>query len=537
MKKFSKLTILLLTAAMVLSGCGSSSNVYGTYNGNDYTTINKIDGIVFSVPASITKKSTAVTRVADDQGFESSGVYSYANGSDEYMLFCMDELIILAQKGTKYNFSETDDKLSALDNSGVLDSWCSADGKKLTYSDSTSDGVYKIVANVKEEISITTELFGDYVGKLATLESGDDEWSVLVGVKADSVSKMTSRQESVVNTIVNSARVSESEDIEETEYDFVGGEGAIEENTDSAETEVTEETDDVVEEVPVEEGSDTIEETVEEETPQEEIPVEEEVVSETSEEKETDSESEVTEPSEIISAEEDSEEDVTTETETENETSAETVEDTEEEEIASSTSEETVAQTKENHTATVHDNQNVIYTDQDTIKKSSVYSMLSLMDVGIFGTQGVIANDYEIGAVQLTKIYSGDEAKKIIELDAANSDYYKYSDAPDGYHYEVAEYSLFFKKGVTEDTVPYVDVKMLGMNGEALVFKGVTASSRTYEALTESSYDDTVKMTTTMRVFYAVPNGCKEYILKFGDGNVNDTEGRIAAYYRIPTNG
>ena len=57
---------------------------------------------------------------------------------------------------------------------------------------------YKIISNVTAEVVITSELYGDYSGKLATIESGDEEWSLFVGVVAPSTGAMSKEQAAMV---------------------------------------------------------------------------------------------------------------------------------------------------------------------------------------------------------------------------------------------------------------------------------------------------------------------------------------------------
>ena len=69
----------------------------------------------------------------------------------------------------------------------------------------------------------------------------------------------------------------------------------------------------------------------------------------------------------------------------------------------------------------------------------------------------------------------------------------------------------------------YVNVKLRGMDGENLKFRGIAYSQRTYDI----SVSD-----TEFYSFYAVPNGCREYVLEIGEG-AGKSEGVVSAYYVV----
>lgn len=498
MKTIYKKLFPVIISIIALTGCGSSStSLYSKSSDDGYVNISKVDGITFNIPEIISTRATAITRVADDQEFESNNIYSYANGDDEYMLFCMNDLIVLAQKGTTYGFSESDDKDSCLDNSGVLDSWCDIDGKKLNYIDGTENGTYKIIANVDEEISITTEMYGDYVGKLSVIDDGENEWSLLVGVKADSVSDMSSEQADVVNAIASSMTLSTANDnsSQGSSYAVIAGSNS---SNSSSSNSISDSSISMSEEEKSNAASSIS--SSEEITDNADAGSQSSDISGSSSSSSSDSAASSTSVSNIASSDGSAD--------------------------ASSSVSSTVKSEKST-TPTEHTNQTVVK-DKEAVLESNVYSMLDIGDMGLYSTMGEYKATY--GAIRLNKIYTGDEAKAIIKEAAAEDDLYDYFDAPDGYSWQVAEYDIYYHD---EGFQSYVDVKMEGLDGHALVYRGVKASQRTYDADNESEYDSDNNRSLKMRVYYAVPNGCNEYVLKFGDGTPDTDNGSMAAYYYI----
>lgn len=489
--QYIKAACLVASISLMLSGCGSKKNAAYDDAGADYATISSVDGIIFNVPQAFTSKATAVTRIANDQEFTNDGIYSYTNGNDEYMFFCMDELIILANKGTSFNFSETADKESALSTSSVIDSMCSKLGKKLNYTESDADGVYKLVADVSENVAITTELYGDYIGKLAVIEDGTDEWSVLAGVKGSSLSDIPKEQLKVIDTVVGSMKATH-------------GNYAIQDNTPDYDVVIDEAKGDVTENVSVEipEKEDGGEEAVNETS--------EEITEELKEDTEP-----VTEEDEVIFEEAKEE--------------AKPEEPKEEPEVQEPKEEEPVTEEpKEEDTGEkVRSNQRKRDLSEAKVYDSDVYSLLN---IGNYGLMVSADTDGEIQypVVHLKNVYTGQDAVDMVKKQASSTTRYDYFEAPLGYSWQVAEYDVIYTGEKHE-----VDVRMLGVDGNTLKYRGVPAPQRTYYM----DYDITeVEETGTLqniKVFYAVPNGCKEYVLKFGDGKVGTETEHYSAYYHV----
>ena len=409
----SKLLIFVLLLSLCLSGCGKTS-VYST-PGSSYAEINCIDGLSFYVPFSVTNQATAVTQIVDGMGYDSNSIYSYNNGEDTYILFCMDQLIILAEKGTNFGFKDSANKANNIGNSSIVNTWFEPLGKKLSFEDETNNGIYKIICNVSAEVVITSELFGDYIGKLAVIDANDSEWSLFVGVVAENTSEMSGQQLSLVNAIVESMQCKAKTEVAKTEYDVV-----IEHNLETTE-EVSSPTP-----IPTENPL-----QVEENEPKPEEMGE-------SEEDTTNTEDEVIieDNSEDVTAE-----DIPTPTPISDDINIEETENTEETSIPLPTSTPVTSLEKKGMNV---NNQKTIEKEAGKAYASDEYSMLAIGQCGFYDAYSS-EQTLERPVICINNLYTGDEAVRIIKNQITEESGYQYFDAPDGYTWNVVQYDLSYK--------------------------------------------------------------------------------------------
>ena len=141
---------------------------------------------------------------------------------------------------------------------------------------------------------------------------------------------------------------------------------------------------------------------------------------------------------------------------------------------------------------------------------SDFYHQLKIGDVGRLEALDGSGKELKSTFVIVNDLYIKDDADKIIQEYCKTDECpYEYSAAPDGYSWHAIEYTLSMSP---EDL--YVDIKLEGLDGEKLKYRGVAASSMTHDIFyymekTEDGY-------SKLYCYYAVPNGCKEYTLEFG---------------------
>lgn len=498
-----------------------------------YSTVTSVAGCTFMVNSAFSDSATAVTQISDGVNFETSDFYSYKNGKDQYMLFCLDSakgLVVAVEKGTNFNLAEADKADEAVKNADIMGIWFGTDkeGLKLKKSGDRCEG------NATAQVVITNDLFNDFVGKIVTENKNGEEWAMFVGVPGDRYKKLGKAAKSGIEAIADSFHLSSNTgEFTEPEYavviDGTVSQDIVDETVSSGITEVAVETTvsggistsmDAVSSDSINEGSvsDNSEEVVVEETPVTEegteTPVE--VSEETEEQKEEPKEESKEEPkeeAEEVTVTETTEEVPVEEGTEESEHDSDIMEEppvTEETEEASEEQESVPEPPKK---VTV---QSIVAESYDDGKAytSSAYSMLNVGQTGIFETFSKAKNGNEQLMGRILAILDSKTTYSMIE-DAikTNRSPLKYFDAPPGCHWESAVYSVNYA-GVNDH--PYVNVKFVGADGKALKFRGIKYPTITYDLYTGMEHGT---WTEGMMVYYAVPNGCTEYVLKIGDGD------------------
>lgn len=154
---------------------------------------------------------------------------------------------------------------------------------------------------------------------------------------------------------------------------------------------------------------------------------------------------------------------------------------------------------------------------------SDIYHMLQIGDTGTYRALSNSGKTTEESCITIQRLYTGEDAKRIIR-DYCKSDesLFSYSDAPDGSSWHVVEYTL---EKSPEDL--YTDIKIEGLDGGKLRFRGVSYSSRTHDIFKYITKTD--KGYSKVYCYYPVPNGCTEYMLECGTNVETDTT--TACYY------
>ncbi|MEE1255631.1 MAG: hypothetical protein UHN47_03850 [Lachnospiraceae bacterium] len=469
-----------------LTACGSSDLYKSGKEG--YSEITTIDGVKFDIVSSIARNATAVTNISEQMEFEANQVYVYKDGESAYFLFKMDAIVCVAEKGTSFGFMETEDKFTALKNSDVLGVWFkSPEKKKLKYDEKKTGEAYKLIATVTAEVTLTSELYSDFAGKLAVIDDGTTEWSFFIGSIGSDFEELNKDEKELIEYMAQSFMLHkkpQSTELQQNDPVSVGGT----EETNEAETMIMET------EVFVQEESET-----------EEMSEMNESMTEISEE--NTAEEYATTELEIIEIEETTEsQEVTTEeiktTEEENE---DTIIDIEEHK----------GEAQKEHTSIILNNQKNTVKEDGKIYYSNIYDMLPLNKFGYASVQ--TSSGFENAVVKVDAVYKGQEAVRIIK-DGYAKENLRYFESQEGTSWHVAHYTVDYSSCSEKG---YLNIKLRGMDGENLRFRGIRYSQRTYVIpVSEEEY----------YCFYEVPNGCKEYVLECGDGTVERTDA-IAAYY------
>lgn len=384
-----------------------------------YTEITSVPGVSFYVNSPFVEKATAITQVSDNISFQKNQYYSYKNGTDKYLLFNMEDLIVAAQKGTDFWIGDSNDKEFSLLNANIMNIWFTQGSKK--FESETNNGM--TVTKVNAGVAINSTTYGDFCGKLVNINKDGEEWSLFVGVPGERYDKLSDASQGGIDNIINTFMFSNSSDLLSQDIYAVSVEG------DNSRTKV---------------------ETTEE----------------------------------IFEYDENS---------------------------LNLTNQTTVTEKEE-----------------DKAYTSSPYNMLSLGDNGLMSTFNDHTIDYEDAIICPIKVYRGEEAENLIKEFCTATNQYEYIECPPGSAWEVVEYKLNYKDCVNDN---YVDIKLKGVDGEVLKYRGIKYTARTYDMLYKAEEDG--KWILHNYVYYAVPNGCLEYCLECGERESKNGTEINAAYYHI----
>ena len=252
-KGWKRIIAVVLAAGMTmqLAACGSGDGVYEK-NRKGYDLITDVPGISFDIPDGIMDFATAITQISEDIGFEPSNTYVYKDLDGIYFLFCMDAIVIAAQKNTQFGIRDCEDLTAAITGHDLFGIWFSVHGKKLASERDSSNGVVKLIADVDASVALTKNIYNDFVGKLTIVDDGSQEWAVFAGVVASQYDQATDNTLEGLDHIAKTVR---NADIQVGPTDIQLVEGSVPESREETVNEtatgtVVEET---AEEVPVDE--------------------------------------------------------------------------------------------------------------------------------------------------------------------------------------------------------------------------------------------------------------------------------------------
>lgn len=493
MKKKILSFVIIVIAGILLAGIFNTLRYKkgtSTDNGN-YKTIHEVNGVSFAVNSNIMNKATAVSEISEKIDIDPSLLYVYKDGKDNYLLFGLNSIVVAVEKNTNFPLHENMTDLD-LESASVCGMWFEQSGLKLQSEYDSNSVTFQAIGG----LNISNNIYSDYVGKLRILTDGNTQWAIFCGVPgADKYKNLSDNTKSGIDTIVSSLQFSDYVAPNTEEVYAVTIDNSDMADVASAETSISD--DEIAPKKNVMISSES------------ELNTEEE--SETEAEPVTESESE-TEANIEEESKTDSESTITEETITE---PAYVVEKEKEE--------------KDRGSSVQLENQNVVANKKSSEAYSSdIYSMLSLKDNGIIAEMDLHTKQMTMPIINVSRVYKGKTAVDMIKDYCKTSGNFEYFDAPVGCEWHVAEYSLLYKNCPSK---PYINIKLRGIDGNNIVYKGISYTKRTYDMLYKAEWNG--DFYGTCYCFYAVPIGVREYALECGIGNVEENTGSMAAYYHI----
>lgn len=399
-------TIAAMVIAMMLSGCGKE--MYEE-NKSGYTNVTSVQGVTFDMPESVLAQATAITSISPEEDY-GYNTFLYKDGKGSYLLFNIGSIVVAVENTTNYELRDTKDVQQAISEKSLNGIWLETK-EKFKYEDKEKDGVYKLIAEVAADVSITPDIYGMFTGKLAYIATDNYECTMFIGARRENNGSLTDSQEKIINHITKSLTIN-TETLPNEAVDI--------EDTNSTQTEEIADSEVIMDENTKESDSEIIE-----------------------------------------------------------------VEETEDNEYV-------VRKSNQKKTEDGY---------------SDIYHLLSIGDTGKFKALTNDAAASTIGEITIEKLYTGKEAEEIIKKYCNSKEAkYEYKEPEDGYSYHVVEYKL--DKSPSE---LYVNIKMEGLDGERLRYRGISCTTRTHDIFAYMTEDY-----GKLYCYYEIPNGCEEYILECG---------------------
>ena len=162
--------------------------------------VTDVPGVTFLINGDF--NATPISKITDDAKFKKNRYYEYV-GNNAYTLFSVNKMIIIAEKGTSYHFTEEEKPYQTLQKAQITDFGFKPDSRALNY---VLDEIGANM-NVTTTIKLNSHTENNYAGKLKTLTIDDTEWAIFAGYCSDSYQALSDEQKQEVNMVIESFKL------------------------------------------------------------------------------------------------------------------------------------------------------------------------------------------------------------------------------------------------------------------------------------------------------------------------------------------
>lgn len=168
-----------------------------------YTKITSVDGVTFDMPEKLLEQATAIAFISDHKDY-STDTYLFKDGKSIYLLLDKGNIVVAVENMTNYRLKDTANMEDAIAGESLDGIWMNPIGEELSCEIEEKDSVYKLVADVRGKVPLSTEAYGLFVGKFAYVSVDDYECSIFVGAKANDYDSLEKNELSMTEHIAKS---------------------------------------------------------------------------------------------------------------------------------------------------------------------------------------------------------------------------------------------------------------------------------------------------------------------------------------------
>ncbi len=209
--KHKKKSLILKSSAILLSlilaGCGSSS-MYDELS-EDYLHYTQIEGLVFDYPTFIDEEGTSILEIVSSTDY-SQGTYVIEN-EQTFLAFNIESFLLTSQSNTEFSLEDAEDIEGAIEGSDINGAWFTLEGD---VNEQEEDGVYKCIAQVEANVSITPDVYNTFSGQFVYVSQNGSQYALFFGTSELSWDEVSSNDKDIIEHVVASFSAVQTQETE-----------------------------------------------------------------------------------------------------------------------------------------------------------------------------------------------------------------------------------------------------------------------------------------------------------------------------------
>ena len=199
--------IAVITAVCMISLFGCLHYLHEMQE-EKYTVITSVNGVEFDVPKNYLTQATAITGISDDEDY-GTYTYVYSDGKSTYLLFDMDQIIMIVDNQTDYGLQNSTNIGETITEKPIDGVWFNLEDKADQYDMKIKNDAYRLIHTVRSDVSVTENQGGTFVGKFANVSVSGVECSMFVGARGECYSELDFDTKRMLEHIAKSLNITD----------------------------------------------------------------------------------------------------------------------------------------------------------------------------------------------------------------------------------------------------------------------------------------------------------------------------------------